>query len=272
MMVESDNFPDKNRLSVLTATILLAYALTPHIDIPIRELEIQLPPAIFYFSFDFSALISLLVAALAAVGMNWLARGHPNFDKRNVIQHMLIPALTAWVIGIPLRMIEISWQWWIVFTFGGILLTLLLIAEYIVIDTTDINYSLASMGLIAVSYALFLFLLIAMRGAEMRLYLLLPAVSLVTGLVSLRTLFLRSNGRWCYSWSIGIAIIEGQICVGLHYLPLQPVPYGLLLLIPAYGLTSLVSNLEDERPIQKLWIEATIMTAILLVLAAVWSS
>jgi hypothetical protein len=266
-MVEHENYPDTNRLSVLAATILLAYALTPFIDIPIRELEIKLPNAIFYFSFDFPALIALLVAAMAAVGMDWLARGHPYLNRQNVIQHVLLPCLTAWVIGIPLSTIKFSWQWWIVFAFGGILLILLMIAEYIVIDLSDINYSLASMGLIAVSFALFLFMLIAIRGAEARVYILFPVVTLVMALVSLRTLYLRLNGQWCVAWSIGIAFVVGQISIGLQYMPIRPVGYGLLMMIPAYGLTSLVSGMEEKRPWQTLWIEPVIMTAIFLVLA-----
>lgn len=268
-MEEHHNFPDTNRLSVLVSTILLAYALTLYIDIPIQDWEIQLPKAVFYFTFDFPALVSILVAVMAAVGMDWLLRGHPQQRGQNMLQHILLPALTAWVIGIPLGSLSFGLQWWAVFAFGGLLLILVIIAEYVVFDLSDINYAFASVGLISVSFALYLFLCIAIRGAELRLYLVFPTLSLTVALVAIRTLFLRLGGKWCISWAISIALFVGQIGVGIHYLPLKPITFGLILLSISYGIISVVSGFEEGHPLQTLWIEPVIMMGIFLTLSLI---
>jgi hypothetical protein len=261
------SLPDVNRLSVISATILLAYALVPYIDIPGRNWDITVMGAIFSFRLNFSVLITILVALMAAAGMEWLLRSHPFFGGQNTFQHRLLPALTALVIGFPLNSIGVDQRWWAVFSFGSIFLILVFVAEFIVLDLGDGRHAIATMGLTGVSFALYLFLCIAIRGAEIRSYLVFPALSGAMLLVALRTLYLRLDGRWCVRWSIGIALVVGQLSVALHYFSLTPLAYGLVLLGPAYALTGLVSAIEERRPWRSLWIEPISMMVILTLLA-----
>jgi len=60
------HLPDANRLSVLAAVILLAYALTRFVNIPPREISFQLPGVFVEYTLDFQTIVSVLVAALAA--------------------------------------------------------------------------------------------------------------------------------------------------------------------------------------------------------------
>lgn len=59
---------------------------------------------------------------------------------------------------------------------GGAFLMAVLVAEYIVIDDQDDRQPLASAGLTVVSFALYLILAASLRFAEMRLYLIIPAL------------------------------------------------------------------------------------------------
>jgi hypothetical protein len=262
-MEEHQHLPDTNRLSVLAATILLAYALTPFLNIPENSLEINLPGVVFYFNLSIATIISLLVAGLAAVGSDWIVRDHPGLGKQNTMQHWLLPALTAWVIGVPLSTLKVGPQWWAVFAFGGLLLILVFVAEYIVVDLSDIRHAPASVGLTALSFALYLILAIAVRAAGMRLYLLLPALVIPLALVCLRTLYLRLGGRWCIKWAVGIALVIGQIAVGLHYWPVSPLAFGLILLGPSYAITSIAGSLEENHSWRTSWIEPLVMLTIL---------
>jgi len=263
-MEERQHLPDVNRLSVLVSTILLAYALTPFVRLPERELALRIFGAVFDFRVNFNTSVSIMVAALAAVGTEWLVRGHPSLKEQNTAQHWLLPALTAWVIGVPLQTLAVDLQWWAVFALGGVLLVLVFLAEYIVVDLSDDFYAPASVGLTAISFALYLFLAISVRAGGLRLYTMLPALVLTIGLVSLRSLYLRLGGRWCVIWAAGIAIVVGQFSIGFHYWPLSPLEFGLLVLGPAYALTSLAGSLEEGRPLPTIWIEPAIM------LAAMW--
>lgn len=246
--------------------ILLAYASSRFIELPINELGLQLPG--FYFEVDINihTLIAFLVAGLTAAGANIMLREHPGFTGKRTIEHWLLPALTAWTLGIPLSQVPIGLVWMISFLVGGALLMLVLIAEYIAVDPTDGRYLLASAGLTAVSFALFLLLIIVMRAAELRLYVILPALIIASGLVSLRTLRLRISGRWMLTPALAITLIVAGIASALHYWPLSPILYGLIVLGPAYSLTSLVGALSEGENLRHAIIEPAI------VLFAVWGA
>ncbi len=269
-MEEHQQLPNADRLSVLASTILLAYAVTPFISLPERQFNLNLPFISFLFRFNMTTLVSILVAVLAAVGIDWLVRSHPHLGRQKTYQHWLLPALTAWVIGVPLNSLSVGVQWWAVFGFGGALLVLVFVSEYIVVDLSDSHHAPATVGLTAVSFALYLILTIAIRAAELRLYQLLPLVALPIFLVALRSLYLRLGGRWCVGWSLAIAIVVAQIATGLHYWPLPPLSFGLVMLGPAYALTNLAGSIEEGRPLRSIWIEPTVMLALMWGLAVIF--
>ena len=268
-MKVQQSLPDTNRLSVVTAMVLLAYALTPFVNIPGEGASIQLPGFLFQVRFDIASVISALVIVLAATGTNYLIQDHPRLEPGAGLPHWLLPALTAWAIQIPLRMMQVSLQWWVVFALGGVLFVMVLVAEYIVVDPADVRHAPASIGLTAVSFALLLVLVISTAAANQRLYsqlfILVPAIFLV----SLRTLYLRTGGRWALDWAIAITLIVAQIAVGFHYLPVSPLRFGLMFLGVAYSVTALAGGILEGRPLRNLWVEPVIMSAVLWGLALI---
>lgn len=148
---------------------------------------------------------------------------------------------------------------------------LVLVAEYIVVDPEDERYPMASAALTAVSYALFLILAISLQSAGIRLYLILPALLLAAALVTLRSLHLRIIDRWLYLPTLVIIIILAGIISALHYWPLSPVTYGLLILGPAYSLTSLAGALTEGQPLRKAIVEPGLVLVAVLG-AAIWIS
>jgi hypothetical protein len=264
-MDERRSLPDINRLSVLCATIMLAYALARFVDLPERALSFPIPGLYLEFRLNFQSIVAVLVALLAASGMEWLLHDHPALAGqgwRKSFQHWLLPSLTALVIGAPLGMLASGIEWWIIFAMGGALLLLVFMAEYVVVDAGDIRHPHAAAGLMALSFALFLILTIAIRAAGPRLYLMLPAILPAAGLVSVRTLYLRC-GRWMYSWGAGIAILTGNLAIGLHYWRISPIPFGLALLAPTYALTMLAASYEENRSIQSWLVEPVILLVII---------
>lgn len=257
--------PDMNHLSVLAATILLAYSLARFVDIPEQLLSLRLPGIYLALRLNFQTVVSVLVAALAASGMEWLLRGSPAGQGRgqSTYQHWMLPALTALVVGAPLSTLASGREWWVVFSMGGALLMLVFVAEYIVADPADIRHPHATAVLTALSFALFLILTIAVRATELRTYLLLPALVPAVGLVSLRTLYLRSGGRWMFAWAAGIALVIGQLAASLHYWPVGPISFGLALLGPAYALTSFAGAYEEGRPLIAWLVEPLAMLLVL---------
>ena len=251
--------PDANRVGVLTATVLLAYALSRLIRTPEFTFELQLPG--FYVSYPLSldTVMVVMATGLTATGMNWLLRSHPSLGKKSTVEHWLLPTLATFIIGIPLTILLPDNAWWGGFVIGGLLLVLVFLAEYIVVEPSAPNYAIATAGLTALSLAVYLILTTALRFSGARLFLLAPAVFVAAGLVSLRTLHLRVGQKWEFNWALGIALVCTQIGAGLHYWPVSPVQFGLALLGPLYALSSLTSNLLEGIPLRRAMIEPLIV-------------
>jgi hypothetical protein len=197
--------------------------------------------------------------------MDWLLRSHPGFQQKNTLEHWILPALTAWIIGVSIDSLAGNPYWWLVFLLGGVFLVLICVAEYIAVDPNDSRYGLAVASLTGLSFVLLLILITALRTVGMRLITFLPPVFLAVWLVSMRTLHLRLGGKWDFFWSLGIAFVIAQFAAPLHYWRLSPLQFGLLMLGPAYALTSLAVNLNEEQPFRRA------MTEPLVALAIVWA-
>jgi hypothetical protein len=268
-MERTTYLPDADRLSILSAAILLAYAASRFVEIPAREFGLQLPGFYLAVELNIHTVVALLVAGLTATGADLLLRDHPALGEKRTVEHWLLPALTALTLGMPLNQMPVGLQWLISFAIAGIVIMLVLVSEYIAVDPEDERYPIASAALTAVAYALFLILAIVLQSATFRLFLILPALLLAAGLVSLRTLHLRLKGRWLYLRTLVIMVILTGMISAFHYWPLSPVAYGLLILGPAYSLTSLIGALSEGQPLKRAIIEPAV---VLLVVwgAAVW--
>jgi hypothetical protein len=261
-MSEHRYLPDSNRLSVLTAVILLAYALTRLIALPPLTIQTNLFGVGMAFRISSSAVIAFLVAGLTATGMDWLLRSHPLFHQKNTLEHWILPALTAWIIGVSIYSLADNPLWWVAFIFGGVFLVLICVAEYVTVDPNDSRYGVAVASLTGLSFVLLLVLIVALRTVGMRLIIFLPPLFIAVGLVSMRTLHLRLGGKWEFFWALGIAFVVSELAAPLHYWQLAPLQFGLLLLGPAYALTSLAANLHDELPFNRAVSEPLIALAI----------
>jgi hypothetical protein len=255
--------PDRNRMNVLVATILLGYALTRVINIPDTIFRINLADVDLAFSLNINMAFSVLAGGLAATGVDWLLRSHPSIQPGETIEHWLLPTLMALVLGIALYALPTGVFWWVGFGLGGLLLLVVFRSEYAAVDPGDTTYPLATAALTALSYTLVLILAVALRSTGVRLVLLSPALFITGGLASLRILHLRLNERWEFGWAVGIALISTQLGTALHYWPVTPVQYGLAILGPIYALTNLAASLVEEIPFRQAIIEPAIILAVL---------
>jgi hypothetical protein len=250
--------PDANRLSVLSAGVLLTYALPRLLESPSPILSWNLLGLLaLEIPLDLSLLTILLAAAITAAGMNWILRGHPAYESEISLQHWILPALTAFALGIPLYNFETGPAWWVSFFLGGTLLLMVFVAEYIALDSSDTRYTIASAGLNAVAFSLFLILSSALSFAGARLILVLLVLFPAAGLVSLRAIHLRT-GKWEWQWALVIGMVCSQIMAALHYWPLSPVQHGLMILAPLYVISGLVIRLDEGTSTRRALVEAGI--------------
>lgn len=247
----SRNIPEPAQLSVLAAIIVLAYAVSSFLTIPEREIAVQLPGIFISFQINSEILVGVLVAGITGTGASWLFHSHPALGEDQLIfHHWIIPALTALVIGILLFQLPYGTVWIIGLFLGGVIIVLVLLGEYIAIDKGDVRQPLAAIGLTAVSYALLLTLVVSLRSSGVRLFIVLPAITIGTWFVSLRVIHLRMHGEWTIIESGIIAIVMGQVTAAFHYWPLAPITYGVALLGPAYALNSLFVGFLDKKSLR----------------------
>jgi hypothetical protein len=262
-MTEKKYLPDPTRLSILTAVVLLGFALTHLIDTPGYTLNIPVAGILITLVFNLNTLIVLLAAGLTAAGVDWLLRTHPSLEKGETREHWLLPTLTVLVIGIALSTLPATTEWWLGFGLGAAILVLVFLAEFVAVDPIDSRYPFAIAILTVLAFVIFLILAVALRASNARLFLVAPTLFLGGGLVALRTIHLRLNERWEGALAIGIAIISVQLGAALYYMPLTPVRFGLALLGPVYALTSLAVSLVEGQTIRQALIEPAIMFVLL---------
>jgi hypothetical protein len=264
--------PEANRTSAVTVTILLAYALTHILSAPVYTVYLPIGGIQLNFDVNLNTVISLIASGMAAAGMYWILKTHPRLQKEQAIsniEHIILPTLTALIIGTALTTLPGGALWWLGFGVAAGLMVLIFMAEYVAVDPTDTRYPLAMAGLTAISFTLYLILATALRAGDVRLFIVVPALFIASGLSALRNLHLRLSGRWEFGWAGGIALISAQIGAALHYWPLTPLQFGLALLGPAYALTILASILVEGEDIRRAVAEPVVMLVILWGLA-IW--
>ena len=262
-MTEKRYLPDPTRASILTAVVLIAFAMTRVISAPHYDFTIALLGLYITLSLNLDTLIVLLAAGLPADGVDWLLQPHPSLEKGETREHWLLPTLTVLVIGVSLYTLPLTAVWWLGFGLGAAILLAVFFAEFVAVDPADLRYPFATAILTVLAFIIFLILAIALKASNARLVLVAPALFLSSGLVALRTLHLRLNERWETAWAIGIAVVSVQLGAALYYMPLSPIRFGLALIGPLYALTALAVSLADGQPFRQAIVEPAVMLTLL---------
>lgn len=261
-MVEHRYLPEPSRVSVLTALILIAFALARFLPVPQGNISIPLFGLLLTIPISLDTAIALVSAAMTAAGVDWLLRTHPSLEKGETREHWLLPTLTVFALSITLNTLP-GEVWWVGFGLAALLLVAVFLAEYVAVEHTDLRYPVATAVLTALAFAIFLILAVSLKASGGRLFLVAPALFLGCFLAALRTLHLRLGERWELAWAVGIGLVGVQLGAALHYWPLTPVRYGLALLAPVYSLTILAVYLADGISFRRAAAEPGVMLALL---------
>lgn len=246
MQTHQRQLPERNTLSVLVGIILLSYSLTHFVSIPSRRLEFTLAGIYLPLTINYTTLVTLLVAGLAASGSAWLLSFHPASRHKNTAGHWILPGLTSLVLMTAIEQLPFGPVWWAAALGSGVLLSLILISEYIALDPNNRYYLGAEIGITALSLVLFLILSIALHAGEIRLFFRVPVLSFSAGLVFLRVLHIRKKDSWSVPQAVVVFFLIGELSAALHYWPLNSLSFGLALLGPLYGSIELTDNLKTS--------------------------
>jgi len=261
------SFPKTDHLSLVLASIMMGYSMLPFINVPPQNISFSLLGILISFDLDFANLISLITAGIAAAGMDWMLREHSDMSLRETIPHLILPALTAGLIGIPLGVIAVSLDWWVILGFGSLLVLLTLVGEFISVDQQHPYFPIAIMLLSALSFGLILITAITIRAANLRLFLTASILPVVYGFFAIRVLQFRLGGVWPLKWTLVAVLVIAQVTIALYYWPLSPIRFGLLLLSPAYALIGIASAVEENVSFDEVYLEPLVVFGLLILLA-----
>ena len=261
-MEQRSSLPDSNRISVLTSAVLLVFALTRLVPETAVDVRLSLGDFFLVYPVNLTTILTIFAAGLTATGMDWLLRSHPAVGSGPTLEHWFLPTLTVLVTGVPLAVLPSGGSWWVAFGLSALLIVVVFLAEYVSVDPAAPSYAAATALLTALSYAVYLILVVALASTQPRLVILLPSVFIGGALVSLRALRLRLHGHWETMWAFGIALVSIQLAAALHYWPVTPMQFGLILFGPLYALTSLAGGTGEGTPIRRAVTEPLVMMAL----------
>jgi hypothetical protein len=231
------HFPDRDRLSVITAVIVLAYALARFVELPSREISAVLFGSKIGFELNGQLMLLLMVAALISTGSETLIRSHPRAEigyRRNAL-HWIVPGWTALGLGLLLELAPTGPVWWLGLAVSAVFLVMVLVAEYTVVDPADAAYRVASLGLTALAFIVALALFAWIRYTGTRAALSATFTAIIAGSLGLRLLMLNGAtfGRSTIYASV-IGLVIGEAMWAFNYWQLAPTGAGLLLLVLFY--------------------------------------
>jgi hypothetical protein len=257
--------PDRDRLSSLTALVLLTYTLIRIVVLPSIETEFYIFGLVISLEFNTRFVMLTLAAALAVAGADWLIRSHPNIEQGQVKpEHWVIPGLAALGAGTILTRIPQGPGLWIGLILTALVLMAVLVAEFIAFNKEDPRFDTAAIGLTALAYLLLIGAIFAVLAIGLRAAFAVPLILMASGAVSWRLLRLSRSMNGALRYSALISAITAQIAWGLHYWPIPPLRGALvlgLIIYLGYGLA--LTHQEGKIEAARL-IEFTILAIIAL--------
>ena len=246
LMANEQRMLNQERMSIVIATIMLAYTLAKFVNVPSSVIPIEFIGIYIPITINFKTIITISIAGMTASGADWLLRDHPKLAEKSSLPHLLLPALTAWILSIILSNLPNDPLWWVVFMVGGVFLILVILAEFIVLDEEDSRRPLAATLLGALSFAMFLALIVSLRVSNLRLVMTLPAVAISSGALSFRVILLQNPDQTRLPEAAASLIVVTQLTAPLHYLPISPLSFGLILLGILYAMINFIVNISQN--------------------------
>lgn len=257
--------PNPDRLSALTALVLLAFGLTRLTVLPTLPLQVTLLGLSVRFDINTRLIMLLLGAGLAVAGADWLLRSHPAADRlRHPAEHWIIPGLAAFSVGSILARLPLGPALWLGFGLGAALLVAVLVAEFLVIDPDDVRHDAAAMGLRVLSYLFLVGAVLSLTAGEMRAVFKVPLLFVSALAMSWRLIRLRKPRRESGVLALVIGLSVAQLGWVLHYWPLPAVREAMLLVLAVYLAEGLLLAAEADRVPRNRLLEFSVFGALAL--------
>ncbi len=258
--------PVYERISALVSLTLLGLVAYSLIELPSRAIQLTLLGSPLTLVISQWWLMALLLGGLAATGTRAVVYAHPSLPRRApgyALTFWVLPGLLVILATLLLYRLAPAIGWWLAGIGGaGLLLWLVVLAEYHTIDPRDPWYELSRLWLNVVAYGLAFGFFVVIYQTRARSILSATEVLLVSGLLAaplLRAGLSQVPRTWLFA---GIAaLVMGQSTWALNFWRIPPLAAGLCLLLVFYVTTGLAQQQLLGRLTRRAMVEFAVVTA-----------
>lgn len=260
---------------MLTAVIVLAYALARFLDIPARAIGGTFFGSALGLELNGRLLMMLLVAALISAGSDTLMRSHPVFAAQaagSTVIHWILPGATALVMGAALNRLPDGPVWWLGLGGSAAALLVVLIAEYVVVDPEAPQREAAVLALTALAYALALILFVVMHSLSARAAISSTVSGLVAAGLAWRLFTLHNAPMGRASLYAAVAgLVCAEVIWALNYWRVPSSSAALMAMIPFYISVGVSQQHLAGRLTRRVWIEFAVVGGLGLLIALAYT-
>ncbi|GAB4541343.1 MAG: hypothetical protein Kow0063_32120 [Anaerolineae bacterium] len=259
--------PIYERLSATVSLTLLGLAAYFLIELPARSVELQFLGSPLTVQISQRWLMALLVGGLAATGARAVIYTHPSLPGRAsgyVLAFWTTPGLLVILATLWLSLLASTLTGWLVgIAITGLLLWLVILAEYHTVDSRDPRYELARLWLNLVAYALAFGFFVVIYQTRARSILTATEILCVSGLLA-ASLFRAGPAQMGRSWLFAglVALVMGQCTWAINLWRIPPLTAGLWLLLVYYLFTGLAQQHLLGRLTRRALVEFAVVAAV----------
>jgi hypothetical protein len=249
----------RERASVLATLVVLGLIIVAFLQVPTWSYSLTVLGSPLSVNVTQTALVAALLVGITCAGTDAIVRSHPTaelIEARYSFVTWTLPALTVLLAAVLLPRTPTLLYQLIGLVLTGLVLTLVISAEYYTVDSADRRYLAARLSLNAWAYLVALVLFVLIYSAKARSLLSATGVTVVSTLLALE--FLRSAGRGFGRTALYAAIAglcTGEIIWAMNYWRISGVTGGLILLLGFYVATGLANQQLQGRLNRRVLIE-----------------
>jgi hypothetical protein len=259
----------RERASVVATLVVLGLILAAFLQLPTWTYDLTVLGSPLTITISQTALIATLLVGITCAGTDAIVRSHPTaqrIEARYSFVTWTLPALTVLLAAVLLPQAPTLLYRLAGYVLVGLILILVISAEYYTVDPTDSRYLVARLSLNAWAYLLALVIFVLIYSAKARSLVSATGVTVVSTLLALE--FLRSAGRGfgrtaLYALIAGLS--TGEIIWAMNYWRIRGMTGGLILMLGFYVATGIANQQLQGRLTRRMLIEFGVVALVGLV-------
>jgi hypothetical protein len=260
---------DRDRLSVLVAVLLLGSALFRFIELPEQVWNLEPLGSPLEIRVTGVWLLVALMVGLVCTGTNLILHDHPHLGQqlgRPIYISWILPGTLAGLSAFLLERIS-SWPAWVGgLLLAGIVISLVISAEYAVVSPETAGYPTARLALNMLAYLLVFILFTSIYQTRTRSLVTATLLVLISAVFSLDLLSVADVPfRRVLPFAGIVGLIVGEATWAMNYWQISAWAGGLLLLLIFYVIVNVSHQYLLERFRASLLIEFAVVSVVVLV-------